>query len=63
MNSCEYSAGRSVLICLHSGNSLCRDKLGELRGAVAGELEVMRRVPETCERRRQTRRKKGVVNF
>jgi hypothetical protein len=32
-----------VLICLDNGKSLCRDKLDELRGAVADELEITRK--------------------
>jgi len=47
-----------VLICLDNGKSLCRDKLDELRGAVADELEITRRVLEASERTRQSCRKK-----
>jgi len=47
-----------VLICLDSGKSLCRDKLDELRGAVADELEIVRRMLEASERTRQTVGKK-----
>ena len=47
-----------MLICLDSGKALCRDKLDELRGAVADELEITRRVLEACEWKRQTGGKK-----
>ncbi|MDH5793325.1 MAG: hypothetical protein OEZ18_02025 [Candidatus Bathyarchaeota archaeon] len=50
-----------MLICLDSGKSLCRDKLDELCGAVADELEIVRGVLEACEWTRQNGGKKRVV--